>query len=250
MTWPVRHQDDEITQAIADGVRSIAWFLNVVMLGTLGAFMAVVNGFAMMLFWTWDRGMDASGRKHDVEHGVKYSLLFVDDTIWIPFNMHVHQLTMSDENHVSEKSRDRFSIVLSGCYMEQALDLETGHTEREWKGPWSWGYSPADRPTRTELSSIETDPECWILSVDLSGPKEWGYYKDNDPSKWISSEELDYEDDDDDNEDVKDENDTSCGNDDTANGDEKPQEVSELEQQATSSIWFLGGKSSTPVKQD
>ena len=237
MTWPVRHQDDEITQAIADGVRSIAWLLNVVRLGTLGAFMAVVNGFAMMLFWVWDRGMDASGRKHDVENGVKYSLLFIDDNIWIPFNMHIHQLTMSDGKDVSEKSRDRMMIVLSGCFMEQALDLETGDTEREWRGPWTWGYSPAERPTRMELSSIETHPECWILSVDLSGPKEWGYFKGNDREKWVSSEALESDD----------EGEDEDAEENTAQEDENSQEP---EQQATSSIWFLGGKSSPPVKQD
>ena len=237
MPCPVRHQDDEITEAIADGARSIVWFLNVVMLGMLGACMALVNGLAMMLFWIWDQSMDASGRKHIGERGVKYSLLFIDDSLWIPFNMHVHQLTMSDDKDVSEKSRDRMMIVLSGCFMEQALDLETGETEREWRGPWSWDYSPAERPTRMELSSIETHPECWILSVDLSGPKEWGYFKDNDREKWVSSEALECDDEDEDED----------AEENTAEEDEK---LPELEEQATSSIWFLGGKSSTPVKQD
>jgi len=240
MTWPVRHQDDEMTEAVADAVKSTGWFLGVVVLRALGAFVAVVNGVAMLMFWVWDQSMEASGRKNASGRGASYSLLFIDESCWVPFNMNVRHLTMSDKEDVCEKPRNRFTAVLSGCIMEQTLDLETGLLESEWRAPWSFGYAPADRPTRMELSSIETNPECWILSIDLSGPKEWGYYKGNDRDKWVSSETVD----------GGDSSDHDSDSEDTVVDEQDEPPASSPEKPVASSIWFLGGKSSAPVKQD
>lgn len=118
----------------------------------------------------------------DRENGEPYLerfYLFLKDRGNFPFNIFLHRFLKSDPDDLHDHPWNYRTFILYGGYWE--------HTEecKEWKGPFSYIYSDANRLHRLELDK-DVD-YCWTLFIPGKKHRDWGF-KTN--SGWIQNEKY------------------------------------------------------------
>jgi len=100
--------------------------------------------------------------------------LFLNNRQRFPFNVFIHKIMKSDEDHVHDHPWGFFHLILSGGYWEEIPingDINAGF-EKVWRGPGYWNIVSSDYKHRIEIG--ETKP--WTIFIPFKQTNRWGFW--------------------------------------------------------------------------
>lgn len=111
--------------------------------------------------------------KEDEPYLLRYYLLLKNRKRF-PFNIFIHKILKSDEDHVHDHPWAFFHLILSGGYWEEVPidgDINAGF-EKIWRGPGYWNIISSEYKHRIQIG----DTKPWTIMIPLKQTNKWGFW--------------------------------------------------------------------------
>ena len=137
-----------------------------------------------MAFYFWDSYMEYTKRKHYIQEGIRYNILFYENTNNVMGNVYLFYNIKSSKDMKFQSNMNNFTCVLNGRIREyhQIKGLSnTPNWIRMSRSPWHLKYENVDQEYRIELVDSRNRNQSWILLVQFKRMDIFSYF--HEPSE-------------------------------------------------------------------